>query len=153
MLRLWRLEWFERTPPFEEVDFGSDQRVSAADILDGHARQLTTKPTDQPDEQTQYAAQAKTDVHTTIHVVAPKLTPLTDLAEELANTLPDTGPTPYFRDTLNKGLILTHRQHHAQRVLGIRPTETKQGAWRNWLLVSVILTVVCLGLVRLERHR
>lgn len=136
MFRLWRLEWFERTPLIEQVDFGNGQHMSAVDLLEGHFRYITGRD-----------RTAKQDSHTTINPIAPTLTPLTDLAEDVAQTLPDAGPTPYFKDTLNKGLILTHRQHHAQRVLGIRPHMEESYAWRDWFVVSLILTVVSLGVV------
>ncbi|MCB0065038.1 MAG: hypothetical protein KDE19_23100, partial [Caldilineaceae bacterium] len=83
MLRLWRLEWFERTPPIEQVDFGNGRQVSAVDLLEGHARYLNKR-----ERSTQF------DAHPTINTVAPTLTPLTDLAAEVAHTLPDAEPTP-----------------------------------------------------------
>lgn len=139
MVRLWRTEWFERTSPIERVDFGNGQQISVVDLLEGHFRYIFGQQ-----------RSAAHDVHTTINTIAPTLTPLTDLAEEVAQTLPATGPTPYFKDTLNKGLILTHRQHHAQRMLGIRPTVEKTYAWRDWFVVSLILTIISLGLVSIR---
>ncbi len=152
MFRLWRTEWFERIPPTEQVDFGDGKQVSAADLLEGHARRLTAHNAaragiDDP-------AAAQTDQQQ-IRTVAPTLAPLTELAREVADTLPDTTPTPYFRATLNQALTQTHRQHHAQRVLGIRPTPTPSHHWHNLFIVAFVLTVVSLGLtvVRLPRGR
>jgi hypothetical protein len=138
MIRLWRITWLERTPPIEEVDFGFGQRVSAADLLEGHFHQLATATTEP-------AAQQAKARHAIIEVVAPTLTPLTDLAETVAQTIPEAHPTAHFRSTLNKALTETHRQHSAQRTLGIRSTPAEPHGWQSILIVSLILTVITFG--------
>ncbi|MEZ4673882.1 MAG: hypothetical protein R2932_06500 [Caldilineaceae bacterium] len=148
MIRLWRAEWFQRTPPIDQVDFGNGHQVSAADLLDGHFRRLTVEA----DSSSSLSAEPQPDrfddhLQQQIDAIVPTLTPLTDLAETLAHAMPDAEPTPYFRDTLNKALTQTHRQHHAQRVLGIRQTASEQDHWRVLFWVTFMLTVVSLGLV------
>jgi len=139
MIRLWRIDWFERTPPIEQVDFGNGQQISAVDLLDGHFHQLTAQ-SDQRERQAKLA------------VVAPTLTPLTDLAEAVAETVPEIHPTSDFRNTLNKALTETHRQHHAQRVLGIRSVEPDTSYWRNLLLISVLMAIITVGVAFHGQH-
>lgn len=134
------MTWLERTPPIEEVDFGFGQHVSAADLLDGHFHQLTATS-----ESSAPAAQQAQARHTIIEVVAPTLTPLTDLAETVAQTIPEAHPTDHFRSTLNKALTETHRQHSAQRTLGIRPTRPEPRDWQSIFLVTLLLTVITFG--------
>lgn len=159
MIRLWRAEWFERTPPIEEVDFGNGRQVSAADLLDGHFHRLTTPSTDGNSQQPSETASeevripVENDFKTAINVVAPTLTPLTELAEEIVETMPEAGPTPHFRDTLNQALTQTHRQQRAQETLGIRPIPVEGNhRLRNWLVVTIVLTVISLGIVVLQKR-
>lgn len=148
MIRLWRTEWFERTPPIEEVDFGCGYKISAADLVDGHAERLTSRTKQLRSDE----ASVNGELGDAIDRVAPTIKPLTDLAEEVAHTLPDAEPTAYFRDTLNKALTQTHRQHHAQQILGIRPTAVEEQGWRSWFVVSFVLTVVSLSVVGFYRR-
>ncbi len=146
MIRLWRIEWFERTPPIEQVDFGNGHQVSAVDLLDGHFHQLAAQadnitPTSTP----LVAAQSASERHAKMALVAPTLTPLTDLAEAMADAVPEAHPTPDFRSTLNKALTETHKQHRAQRTLGIRPTVSNEYNWYNFLLITVLMAVITLG--------
>ena len=146
MIRLWRIEWFERTPPIEQVDFGNGHQVSAIDLLDGHFHQLAAqsdniKPTSTP----LVIVQPASDRHAKMALVAPTLTPLTDLAEAVADVVPEAHPTPDFRSTLNKALTETHRQHRAQRTLGIRPVQSEEYNWRGLLVITLLMTVITLG--------
>lgn len=145
MIRLWRTEWFERTPPTEQVDFGHGQIVSADDILDGHFQQLTAQNSRHPSIHPLSPEQAQQERQTKIEQVAPQLTHLTDLAEQVAETLPDAQPTMHFRSTLNKALTETHRQHSAQRTIGIRPTPTDSREWTNLLILGLILMILTMG--------
>ncbi len=133
--------WFSERTPIEQVDFGDGRAISAADLLDGHFQRLATQP-----------LPVEHDLHTTIAVVAPTLTPLTDLAEAVAHTLPLAQPTPQFRDTLYKALEQTHRQHHAQRILGTRPIVTESHEVHAWLMIGVAFTMVGIVLA-FYRHR
>ena len=134
--------WFSERTPIEQVDFGDGRAVSAADLLDGHFQRLATQPLPVAHE-----------LHTTIAVVAPTLTPLTDLAEEVAHTLPVAQPTPQFRDTLYKALEQTHRQHHAQRILGTRPTVVENNEVHSWLVIGVVFTIAGIFLMLYKRRR
>lgn len=146
MIRLWRIEWFERTPPIEQVDFGNGHQVSAVDLLDGHFHQLTAQSDNiNPTTTPLVVVQSASDRHAKIKIVAPTLTPLTDLAEAVADVVPEAHPTPDFRSTLNKALTETHRQHRAQRTLGIRPTVSNDNSWHNLLIVTVLMAVITLG--------
>lgn len=145
MIRLWRIDWFERTPPIEQVDFGNGHLVSADDILDGHFQQLTAQSEHDESVKSSRAEQSDPELHSIIENVAPTLTPLTDLAENMAETIPEAHPTLHFRDTLNKALTETHRQHSAQQTLGIQSVQHKSQDWRNKLIVFLILTVLTLG--------
>ena len=77
---------------------------------------------------------------------------MTDLAEEVAHTLPVAQPTPQFRDTLYKALEQTHRQHHAQRVLGTRPQVVETNEVHAWLIIGTAFTIVGIVLA-FYRHR
>ena len=138
-------DWFSERTPIEQVDFGNGRAVSAADLLDGHFQRLATQPVPQ-------SLSGAHELHTTIAVVAPTLTPLTDLAEEVAHTLPVAQPTPQFRDTLYKALEQTHRQHHAQRVLGTRPQVVETNEVHAWLIIGTAFTIVGIVLA-FYRHR
>ncbi len=146
MIRLWRREWFERTPPIEEVDFGNGHRVSAADLLDGHFHQLAAQSGNRQQNSIQpVALHTAQDRHAMIEVVAPTLTPLTDLAEVVAQRMPAAQPTDHFRHTLNKALTETHRQHSAQQTLGIRQLQAEEAGWHKLVVVSLILLVITVG--------
>ena len=138
--------WFSERTPIEQVDFGNGRAVSAADLLDGHFQRLATQPVPQ-------SLSGAHELHTTIAVVAPTLTPLTDLAEEVAHTLPVAQPTPQFRDTLYKALEQTHRQHHAQRILGTRPTVVENNEVHSWLVIGVVFTIAGIFLMLYKRRR
>ena len=140
--------WFSERTPIEQVDFGDGRAVSAADLLDGHFQRLATQPPSEP-----LIVPIERDLHATIAVVAPTLTPLTDLAEEVAHTLPLAQPTPQFRDTLYKALEQTHRQHHAQRVLGTRPQVVETNEVHTWLVIGVVFTIAGIFLMLYKRRR
>lgn len=142
----WIMPWGGEQTPMEQIDFGEGHMVSAADLLDGHFQRLAA----QPALPTSSAIATESHLHTTIAVVAPTLTPLTDLAEEVAQTVPLAQPTPQFRDTLYKALEQTHRQHQAQRILGVQPTPVEATGPSTWLLVGVAFTLVgiCLAIYR-----
>lgn len=137
--------WFSERTPIEQIDFGEGRAVSAADLLDGHFQRLATQPVSP-------SLSGEHDLHTTIAVVAPTLTPLTDLAEEVAETMPLAQPTPHFRDTLYKALEQTHRQHHAQRVLGTRPVATENNEVHGWLVIGVVFTIAGIFLMLYNRR-
>ncbi|MCB0128978.1 MAG: hypothetical protein KDE58_42220 [Caldilineaceae bacterium] len=145
MIRLWRTEWFERIPPTEQVYFGNGQIVSADDILDGHFQQITGHSEQNSSANSLTTKQAQQERHTKIEQIAPHLTPLTDLAENVAETMADAQPTTHFRTTLNKALTETHRQHSAQRTIGIRTTQAHDDEWKNLMIVGLIITVLTLG--------
>jgi hypothetical protein len=146
MIRLWRREWFERTPPIEEVDFGNGHRVSAADVLDGHFHQLAAHSGNTQQNSTlPVALHTAQDRQAMIEVVAPTLTPLIDLAEAVAQRMPEAQPTAHFRHTLNKALTETHRQHSAQQTLGIRQFQAEEPGWHKFVVVSLILMVITVG--------
>jgi len=148
MIRLWRTEWFERTPPTEQVDFGNGHLVSADDILDGHFQQLTARSEQNQATSSFHPVTPEPDLHTKIEQVAPNLTPLTDLAENVAKTVPEAHPTIHFRHTLNQALTETHRQHNAQRVLGIRSSQPEPNGWRTVMIMALILLLVTIGVAR-----
>jgi len=151
----WNAALFSEHSPIEQVDFGDGRAVSASDLLDGHFQWLAAQPLPQvlPQALPQaLSGPVERDLHTTIAVVAPTLTPLTDLAEEVAQTLPLAQPTPHFRDTLYKALEQTHRQHHAQRVLGTRPAVVENHELHTWLVIGVAFTIVGIVLALYNRH-
>ena len=82
------------------------------------------------------------DLNKALTALAPGLASLTELAEEVDQAVPRAQPTPQFRQDLQKALELTHKQHHAQRVLGTR-VETPE-AQIPWSMLSlVVLLVAC----------
>ena len=149
MIRLWRNGWFERTPPIEQVDFGNWYFVSADDLLDGHFQQLTANTEESLSLPT---SPLDPELHRKIENVAPQLTPLTDLAENVAETIPEAHPTVHFRTTLNKALTETHRQHSAQRTIGIRPATPQSNEWQSIIIVGLILTVITFGVALYGQH-
>lgn len=146
----WSIAWImpggSAPAPMEQIDFGEGHMVSAADLLDGHFQRLAAQPV------LPTAVTSESHLHTTIAVVAPTLTPLTDLAEEMAQSMPLAQPTPQFRDTLYKALEQTHRQHQAQRILGVQPTPVEPNGPSTWLLVGVAFTLVGICLAIYSRH-
>ena len=130
------------------IDMGNGRVIRAADVLDGHARRLMARTVQ---------VQVKPDLQAAISVLAPDLAPLTNLAEEVANTTPRVEPTQRFRDDLHRALEQSHRQHAAQRHLGIctdAALATQSSAWRWSLfafLTTLILTVSLGGLVMRRR--
>jgi len=144
----WIMPWSGEQAPIEQIDFGEGHMVSAADLLDGHFQRLAAQPV----LSTPTPVVTESHLHTTIAVVAPTLTPLTDLAEEMAQTVPLAQPTPHFRDTLYKALEQSHRQHQAQRILGVQPTPVEAPGHSTWLLVGVAFTIVGICLAIYSRH-
>jgi hypothetical protein len=121
-----------------KIDMGNGRFATAADLLEGHFHRLATQTV---------TVQLKPDLQAAITVVAPELAPLTAVASEVAHAMPQVQPGEQFRQELHRALELTHRQHHAQRILGTRPpAEEMQSSW--WLAALLVGVVVALLLGR-----
>jgi hypothetical protein len=127
-----------------KIDMGDGRFVTAADVLEGHFHRLATQTV---------TVQLKPDLQAAITVVAPELAPLTAVASEVAHAMPQVQPGEQFRQELHRALELTHRQQHAQRVLGTRPpaAEMQSFWWLAALLVGVLVTLL-LGRSLLRRR-
>lgn len=114
MIRFWGFfQWSDQPEmPVEPVDLGNGHIVKAEDLLDSHFTNRVDAP--------RLTVHVEGDLNKALTALAPSLASLTELAEEVDQAVPRAQPTPQFRQDLQKALELTHRQHHAQRVLGTR---------------------------------
>jgi hypothetical protein len=133
MIRFWGFLQFGDQPdaPAEKVDLGNGRFVEAEDVLESHFSNRLDTP--------RLTVHVEGDLNQALTVLAPGLASLTELAEEVDQLVPRVQPTPQFRHDLHKALELTHRQHHAQRVLGTRVERPEQQ--RPWTLVAIIVVV------------
>ncbi|RIK47639.1 MAG: hypothetical protein DCC57_14070 [Chloroflexi bacterium] len=139
----WRRDQQEDTGP--AIDMGSGHFLTAADLLEGHYHRLATQTV---------AVQVKPDLQAAITLVAPELAPLTAVASEVAQAMPRVQPAAHFRADLHRALELTHRQQHAQRVLGTRPLEKERELpWGIMVLVALLVFVSGLLLYRQLYHQ
>lgn len=136
MIRFWGfLQWSDQPDaPVTPVDLGNGRSVKAEDLLDSHFTNRIDAP--------RLTVHVEGDLNKALTALAPGLASLTELAEEVDQAVPRAQPTPQFRQDLQKALELTHKQHHAQRVLGTR-VETPE-AQIPWSMLSlVVLLVAC----------
>jgi len=134
MIRFWGFLHFGEQPalPAEKVDLGNGHTIGAEDVLESHFTHRLDTP--------RLTVHVEGDLNRALTALAPGLASLTELAEEVNQLVPRAQPAPQFRQDLQKALELTHRQHHAQRVLGTRverpETETP------WTLVALLLVAI-----------
>ena len=136
MIRFWGfLQWSDQPDaPVTPVDLGNGCSVKAEDLLDSHFTNRIDAP--------RLTVHVEGDLNKALTALAPGLASLTELAEEVDQAVPRAQPTPQFRQDLQKALELTHKQHHAQRVLGTRvETPEVQIPWS--MLSLVVLLVAC----------
>lgn len=138
----WRRNQQEDSGP--AIDMGDGRFLTAADLLEGHYHRLATQ---------MVAVQVKPDLQSAITVVAPELAPLTAVASEVAQAMPRIQPAAHFRADLHRALELTHRQQHAQRLLGTRPPETATDLPWALLILLVSMVVVVAGLLWYQQHQ
>lgn len=137
MIRFWGfLQVQDQTAlPVEKVDLGNGRFVQAEDVLESHFSNRLDTP--------RLTVHVEGDLNQALTALAPGLASLTELAEEVDQLVPRVQPTPQFRQDLHKALELTHRQHHAQRVLGTRvETPETQTPWTMIALI-IVLVVTC----------
>ena len=136
MIRFWGfLQWSDQPDaPVTPVDLGNGRSVKAEDLLDSHFTNRIDAP--------RLTVHVEGELNKALTALAPGLASLTELAEEVDQAVPRAQPTPQFRQDLQKALELTHKQHHAQRVLGTRvETPEVQIPWS--MLSLVVLLVAC----------
>lgn len=136
MIHFWGfLQWSDQPDtPVAPVDLGNGRTVKAEDVLDSHFTNRIDAP--------RLTVHVEGDLNKALTALAPGLASLTELAEEVDQAVPRAQPTPQFRQDLQKALELTHKQHHAQRVLGTR-VETPEPPM-PWSMISlVVLLVAC----------
>lgn len=138
----WQREQPEDTGP--AIDMGDGRYLTAADLLEGHYHRLATQTV---------TVQVKPDLQSAITILAPELAPLTAVASEVAQALPRVQPAAHFRADLHRALELTHRQQHAQRVLGTRAPETKSDLPWGLLILLTSIVVVLAGLLWFRQHQ
>ena len=136
MIRFWGfLQWSDQPDaPVTPVDLGNGCSVKAEDLLDSHFTNRIDAP--------RLTVHVEGDLNKALTALAPGLASLTELAEEVDQAVPRAQPTPQFRQDLQKALELTHKQHHAQRVLGTR-VETPEAQIPWSMLSRVVLLVAC----------
>jgi hypothetical protein len=138
MIRYWGFLQFREQPtlPVIQVDLGNGRFVKAEDLLESHFNNRLDTPS--------LTVHVEGDLNRALTALAPALASLTELAEEVEQAVPRVQPTPQFRQDLQKALELTHRQHHAQRVLGTR-VDTPE-AQMPWTIISFMLVImVCIA--------
>lgn len=136
MIRFWGFLNLGEQPeaPAEQVDLGNGRVVGGEDVLDSHFTNRLDTP--------RLTVHVEGDLNRALTALAPGLASLTELAEKVDEAVPRAQPAPQFRQDLQKALELTHRQHHAQRVLGTRvETPAKQTPWI--MVVLLLLVIVC----------
>ncbi|MEZ4733784.1 MAG: hypothetical protein R3E79_42355 [Caldilineaceae bacterium] len=114
------------------IDLGNGRFVEAEDVLDSHFTNRLDPP--------RLTVHVEGDLNKALTALAPGLASLTELAEEVDQVVPRAQPAPQFRQDLHKALELTHRQHHAQRVLGTR-LETPEPQ-TPWLMIVLLFMVI-----------
>ncbi len=148
MIRFWGFLQLQdqSAAPAEKVDLGNGRFVEGEDVLESHFHNQLDAP--------RLTVHVEGDLNRALTALAPGLASLTELAEEVDQLVPRVQPTPQFRQDLHKALELTHRQHHAQRVLGTRiDTPEPQTAWGMLSLIVVIVVSVISVTVYLYRRR
>ena len=146
MIRYWGFLQFREQPtlPLLQVDLGNGRFVKAEDLLESHFNHHLDTPS--------LTVHVEGDLNRALTALAPGLASLTELAEEVDQAVPRVQPTPQFRQDLQKALELTHRQHHAQRVLGTR-IDTPE-AQMPWTIISfVVVFMVCIASVSIYLSR
>ena len=136
MIRFWGFFHMADQPelPADKVDLGNGQIVQGEDVLDSHFTNRLDTP--------RLTVHVEGDLNRALTALAPGLASLTELAEKVDEAVPRAQPAPQFRQDLQKALELTHRQHHAQRVLGTRvETPHRQTPWT--IVVFLLLVIVC----------
>lgn len=136
MIHFWGFfQWSDQPElPVEPVDLGNGRLVKAEDLLDSHFANRIDAP--------RLTVHVEGDLNKALTVLAPSLASLTELAEEVDQAVPRAQPTPQFRQDLQKALELTHKQHHAQRVLGTRiETPEPQTPWS--MIALMVLLFAC----------
>ena len=137
MIRYWGFLQFreQSTLPAMQVDLGNGRFVKAEDLLESHFNNHLDTPS--------LTVHVEGDLNRALTALAPGLASLTELAAEVDQAVPRVQPTPQFRQDLQKALELTHRQHHAQRVLGTRvDTPEVQMSWTIIALMVVIMVSI-----------
>lgn len=136
MIHFWGFfQWDDQaTISIEPVDLGNGHAVKAEDLLDSHFTNRIDAP--------RLTLHVEGDLNKALTALAPGLASLTELAEEVDQAVPRAQPTPQFRQDLQKALELTHKQHHAQRVLGTRvETPAPQTTWS--MIALLVLLMAC----------
>lgn len=134
MIRFWGFLNLGAQPesPVEQVDLGNGRVVGGEEVLDSHFTNRLDTP--------RLTVHVEGDLNRALTALAPGLASLTELAEKVDEAVPRAQPAPQFRQDLQKALELTHRQHHAQRVLGTRVESTEAG--QAWTMVTLLLVVI-----------
>lgn len=134
MIRFWGFFHMAGQPelPADKVDLGNGQIVQGEDVLDSHFTNRLDTP--------RLTVHVEGDLNRALTALAPGLASLTELAEKVDEAVPRAQPAPQFRQDLQKALELTHRQHHAQRVLGTRVETPEPGV--PWTMLALILMVI-----------
>ena len=134
MIRFWGfLNLGEQPePPVEQVDLGNGRVVGGEEVLDSHFSNRLDAP--------RLTVHVEGDLNRALTALAPGLASLTELAEKVDEAVPRAQPAPQFRQDLQKALELTHRQHHAQRVLGTRVETPAPGV--PWTMLVLLLVVI-----------
>lgn len=134
MIRFWGFLQFSGQPDvlIEKVDLGNGRFVEAEDVLESHFSHRLDAP--------RLTVHVEGDLNQALTALAPGLASLTELAEEVDQLVPRAQPAPQFRQDLHKALELTHRQHHAQRVLGTRIEAPEPQT--PWMMITFLFVVV-----------
>jgi hypothetical protein len=134
MIRFWGFFHMAGQPEAsaEKVDLGNGHIVKGEDVLDSHFTNRLDTP--------RLTVHVEGDLNRALTALAPGLASLTELAEKVDEAMPRAQPAPQFRQDLQKALELTHRQHHAQRVLGTR-VETAE-TQISWTMLALLLVVI-----------
>lgn len=128
--------WRQETLPQGGIDLGNGQVMGAEDVLEGHYRRMTSHRQPFSGRAITRRVQVGDNLTATIAVLAPQLTPYTEVAEQVSDALPLVEPEERFRQNLHQALERTHRQHAAQRILGIQSAPcTKQSSPLGWWMV------------------
>ena len=140
-------QWGDQpTIVIEPVDLGNGNSVQAENILDSHFTNRLDTP--------RLTMHVEGDLNQALTALAPSLASLTELAEEVDQAVPRAQPTPQFRHDLQKALELTHKQHHAQRVLGTRvELPEPQTPWAMVALLVLLITCTLSLTLYLRKRR
>ena len=134
MIRFWGFLNLSEQPEAtaEQVDLGNGRVVGGEDVLDSHFTNRLDTP--------RLTVHVEGDLNRALTALAPGLASLTELAEKVDEAVPRAQPAPQFRQDLQKALELTHRQHHAQRLLGTRVETPEPGI--PWTMLALLLVVI-----------